>query len=72
MPDKFCHNCRFWERDEDSAFNGECHRRAPRPSNSVIDSDDGAEGKIAVWPITLNIEWCGEWSAKESPSRDEQ
>jgi len=47
---------------------GECHRRAPScVSGQVMEEDSWPDNAEAVWPITLPLDWCGEWEGKEAP-----
>jgi hypothetical protein len=55
--DQRCGNCLYWEQSEDTTSEGECHRRAPRPTAS-----EEAVGLKVWWPETLSVEWCGEWA----------
>ena len=61
-----CDECRYWcphERPENVmlAFEGECHRYAPR-FPGVYSS--GAEGVASPWPQTDSGDWCGEAQAE--------
>ena len=45
-----CKNCRFW--DDTGGGQGDCHRYPPH----VVDRLD----KLDLWPVTMDLDWCGE------------
>ncbi len=60
--------------DENSRLQaGECHRRAPVALPPVVvrndypedDDKDWPENAVACWPVTLPLDWCGEWQGEE-------
>jgi hypothetical protein len=56
-----CETCRFWYLVTDEA---ECRRHAPLPvqTDQLPDGQNtDADGYRAVWPITNNHDWCGEY-----------
>lgn len=57
-----CKTCRFWRKPMDR-ISGECRRNAPKPIGWVAGNDD--EENIprveAVWPVTFDDDFCGEW-----------
>lgn len=48
--EKQCKTCRFWAVVPSDDDVGTCRRYAPKPG----------EG-IRPWPLTDDIDWCGEW-----------
>ena len=72
MEPRLCENCCFWLNLSAIEQHGECHRYAPmtgRHSFPVIINKT-VPGKIsthshreylAVFPVTHESQWCGEW-----------
>lgn len=69
-----CDNCRFWQDIDppelkqqmgDAPYDeiGECRRHAPQP---VTTAEWKQEFK-AVFPLTSDFDWCGEWQQKPEP-----
>ena len=54
--DQTCKNCRYWKAKTGNY--GECRKYAPKPGDGT-----------AIFPITFEITWCGEFEAKTRPSR---
>jgi len=54
-----CETCRFWdggwESDVEDQTEGMCLRFPPCQA---------IEGNVGDFPITYNINWCGEWASK--------
>jgi len=51
-----CKTCYYWEKSSLSAnYERECRKRAPIPGVNPVTFYS------AIWPITSEIEWCGEW-----------
>jgi hypothetical protein len=50
-----CENCAFWNATP-TIGGGNCHRYAPRPSNSKFDK--------TCWPRTEAEAFCGEWQER--------
>ncbi len=50
-------------KDEDGYVKaGECHRRAPAATaHGAMKKHDWPDNAEAVWPVTLPLDWCGEW-----------
>jgi hypothetical protein len=57
-----CAICAYWQPLEESSFQGQCRRHAPRPE--VSDSVH----MLAAWPVTNAQDWCGDFSAKGTGS----
>jgi hypothetical protein len=68
---EWCCNCRFWRERETKPGIGNCHRNPPvicveawlvQNKNDSLDLTirDVIDG---LWPITVDSDWCGEWSA---------
>lgn len=58
-----CGNCRHW-LSADTAI-GECRRRAPLPVlKSHLPASAGAAGREAEWPITIRVDYCGDFQAE--------
>jgi len=51
-----CEICVYWAKDPE-VRTGACRRYAPEPGT-------GKE-ELAVWPMTLNTDWCGEFRRRE-------
>lgn len=51
-----CEICVYWAK-ETEVRTGACRRYAPEPA-------PGKE-QLAVWPLTLNTNWCGEFRRRE-------
>jgi hypothetical protein len=47
-----CQLCVYWAKDAE-VRTGACRRNAPKPA-------PGKE-QLAVWPLTLNTDWCGDF-----------
>jgi hypothetical protein len=62
-----CAGCRFWAADDDHAQVGECRRHAPRPavSAALTDPDLDYHANDVWWPVTVDVEWCGEHQPRE-------
>lgn len=56
LPELGCHNCKFWQKDDDDV--GNCRRYPP----AVLH--DESDGVFCVWPWTEPESWCGEHSVK--------
>jgi hypothetical protein len=55
MENPSCSECKFWARDNGSAF-GSCRKYTPvRHHNSIH----------GVWPQTTQKDWCGEFSPQK-------
>ncbi len=54
------------EYDLDLIKTGECHRNAPVSVLSFQTKENGnwPEGHEVCWPITLPLDWCGEWQQR--------
>lgn len=51
---------------------GECHRQPPAGVYGMIAECDGwPDNAAAVWPITLPLDWCGEWQPAPRHSASE-
>ena len=71
-PERRCGTCRWWAASaEDVAFGFTgplyCRRRAPMPLSITITLPGSkvGNGPAAAWPRTHDIDWCGEWAARE-------
>ena len=56
LPEKGCHNCKFWNEtteSQDEDRNGECRCRPPF---ALYAPEDGA---FSMWPFTSAKDWCG-------------
>lgn len=58
-----CEECFYWDsstqlRDADPDTTGQCRKRAPS-----MDTTYGSP-QVAMWPITEDADWCGEFRAK--------
>jgi hypothetical protein len=75
-----CATCRFWdvsEQDNPVAGRvdlGECQRFPPSivlaQTPIMLQAEEYPEeakenASYAVWPVTRDWDWCGEWQAKE-------
>ena len=49
-----CKDCFHWEKTDKLANKGECHRYPPKP----------LESGGFLWPITDDLDWCGEYDPK--------
>lgn len=47
-----CARCRFWKSHGDI---GDCRRSGPAYLESVT---------FGRWPITMRIDWCGQWKER--------
>ncbi len=67
MKQKTCEKCKWWadhgqgERPEV----GSCRRKAPLP---WVPEDIGFSIQRAVWPRTLAVSWCGDFTSKKRKS----
>ena len=61
-----CADCKFWVSEDETPCFGECRRNAPIPANE-LNSDDPFRGQSynAFWPVTFEMDWCGEHVEKE-------
>ena len=59
-----CDNCKFWKKRDENSTDGFCKRSAPVPK---IDSS--STSCFAVWPITNNVDWCGEFQLRRGYGR---
>lgn len=56
--DRRCEGCAFWD-SRGTAARGLCRRSAPR---TLICSLEGEPDVRAVWPETLDSDWCGQFT----------
>jgi hypothetical protein len=56
-----CADCVFWEKDGMHAGGtiGFCRRHAPQPSTFPAGR--------GIWPITKDLDWCGEFANEDAP-----
>jgi hypothetical protein len=59
-----CENCKFWQ--EQTAYGGECRRRAPIAVAGYVTAHVGA------WPTIARGEWCGEHESGESAENEDR
>jgi hypothetical protein len=73
-----CDECRFWDGLEETEYDrideatspnpeiGRCRRLPPSCARAPSDVENGnvSDWMIAVWPVTWDCEWCGEFEAK--------
>lgn len=52
-----CGNCAYWNTLEED--HGECRRHAPQTIAFEVDEEVKFE---SMFPITANIDWCGDFS----------
>jgi hypothetical protein len=52
-----CRDCEWWKTNERHAEVGECRRNPPQLSQTQ---------KGANWPMTYQMDWCGEFKLRES------
>jgi hypothetical protein len=64
MTEDTCGKCRYWQPGR--APHGTCRFRSPvvLPTEGRMRGDT-AEG---VWPLTMDIDWCGRFKRKEEPA----
>ena len=55
-----CEDCKWWTRRPNSESVGTCHKLLP-----IVKIDDYGD-EYWHWPITSDIDWCGEFKPKES------
>ena len=70
-----CFNCLYWlpyKEWKEKLGTGECHRSNPIPiqlgfADKMCAEGDEVEHYIhqALWPDTLDDDWCGEWQHKD-------
>lgn len=58
-----CETCKFWKKANEPMTIGECRRHAPKAIGWVggNDDEDRIPPVVAVWPVTTNDDFCGEW-----------
>ncbi len=67
---RVCSECKHWLSMEDRYIGlGECHRAAPGTvyEATLLNGQDNFLApleRIVSWPVTGNIDWCGEFSPK--------
>lgn len=57
-----CQTCVHWHRGDD--HHGACRRNPP----TVLPTNDNVADEIwyvGVWPMTREIDWCGEYDPEE-------
>jgi hypothetical protein len=54
-----CGKCQFWLQTgaTDDGLVGECHRKPPSPR--LFEPPAGSKMVFAVWPSTMEGQWCG-------------
>ena len=52
-----CSNCAYWNALEED--HGECRRHAPQTIAFEVDEEVKFE---SMFPVTVNIDWCGDFS----------
>jgi hypothetical protein len=64
---ELCETCRFWSAHADNPGVGECRRHAPRAavSAALADPDLDYHANDVWWPVTIDLEWCGEHQPRE-------
>lgn len=55
VDNKSCHSCQFWNR---ANYTGQCRRHAPVTLGE----------NRAIWPWTVETDWCGDWDQKIQPN----
>lgn len=54
-----CVTCAYWlPKNKDTAFgtlSGECRQDSPKISHA---------SREAIWPVSKDADWCGQWSLK--------
>ena len=76
---KRCGNCGAWRAwrmkpDEDKQ-SGSCRRHAPSMAGAVLrsafhDDDNYYRPVTAMWPATLENQWCLDWLPREADEGD--
>lgn len=55
-----CHDCIYWDKEEERGKAGFCRKNAPTTSNEY-EGETHRDIAWAIWPITDGKEdWCGE------------
>jgi hypothetical protein len=68
--DNVCEKCKYWKETggTDSGLVGECHRNAPQPELTAAGST--ANIRCAVWPITADRNWCGQFEERPMATQE--
>jgi hypothetical protein len=68
--DHICEKCKYWLETggTDSGLVGECHRNAPQPE--LIDTSSKANIRYAIWPVTADENWCGQFEERPMPTQE--
>jgi len=53
---RLCHACDYWHKQDKNI--GECRCNAPTPSNYAPNNPK------ALWPHTLDSDWCGDYKGR--------
>jgi len=56
-----CSNCRFWHFAQEQPKSGFCRVNPPILAGQANVGMNLGSNLIAVWPLTLAVNWCGEW-----------
>jgi hypothetical protein len=67
---QICENCKFWEQTgaTDTGLIGECHKNSPSPQ--LEPSPDQSGMRFAVWPSTVQNQWCGDFENRPMGSAE--
>jgi hypothetical protein len=69
-----CSLCAFWDRDDNDVCVGKCRKNPPVLSESVmqllvtdvdlrhVDLSGYDLNAVTFWPVTVDDDWCGEWT----------
>ena len=68
--DQICEKCKYWIETggTDSGLVGECHRNAPQPE--LIEACSTSNIRYAVWPVTTDRNWCGQFEQRPMPTQE--
>lgn len=64
-----CCRCVWWDGDSGEDHEARCHRYPP----VLVDADtrDGARGREWDTPIMARFDWCGEFTARPTPTTED-
>ncbi len=65
-----CENCKYWIETggTDTGLVGECRRNSPSPI--LNENPANANIRYALWPVTADKQWCGDFEQRPMATKE--